>query len=176
MIEDLIPQLAEYIQIVLSAILVIAFLIARAIAQRLIARHAQKHNLKTSRMLYTKKFFNSLIAAIILILLAITWDVNFRGLSIYFASLVTVLGVALFAQWSILSNITASVILFLYYTYKIGGEVKIIDGDDSIRGRIIDITLFYMRIEIEDGSIISYPNSLALQKPILQYDDTLRES
>ena len=171
MIENLLTQLSEYVQIVLTTVFLLLFLIGRTIANKLISRHARRNNINRSRMLYTRKFFNLLIAAGLLTLLAITWDINFRGLSIYFASVVTVLGVALFAQWSILSNVTASIILFLYYTYKIGAEVKIIDGEDSIRGKIVDITLFYIKIEIQDGSIISYPNSLAMQRPILQYGD-----
>ena len=95
-------------------------------------------------------------------------EVSFQGLSLYFASIFTVIGVALFATWSVLSNLTASVILFFFFPYRIGRKVKIIDGDNSIEGQIVDITLFHIKVETEDDRIVAYPNNLAIQKPIMQ--------
>ena len=75
---------------------------------------------------------------------------------------------AALAQWSILSNITASVILFFYYPYEIGSYVTIYEGDNSITGKVVDITLFSVRLQLDTGDEIAYPNNLAIQKPIIQ--------
>jgi len=67
------------------------------------------------RVIYTIKFFKTSWGIIMLTLISIIWDISFEGLSIYFASIFTIIGVAFFAQWSMLSNITASVILFFQF-------------------------------------------------------------
>ena len=46
--------------------------------------------------------------------------------------------------------------------------MKIVDKDMAVEGLVIDITLFYIKIKTEEGQIISYPNNLAIQKPIQQ--------
>ena len=98
--------------------------------------------------------------------LGIIWEVSFKGLSFYFASIFTIVGVALFANWSILSNITTSIILFFNYSFKIGSEIQIMDKDDSVQGTIVDITFFSIQILTKEGDVISYPNNIAIQKPI----------
>jgi small-conductance mechanosensitive channel len=125
-------------------------------------------NIEKNRIGFTLKFFNMLMLFALITILAIIWDVSFRGLSIYFASLFAVIGVAFFAQWSMLSNITAAIILFFNYSYKIGNSIKVLDGDNSVEGEIVDNQLFYFYIKTKKGEVVSYPNNLILQKPIIR--------
>jgi small-conductance mechanosensitive channel len=75
-------------------------------------------------------------------------------------------GIAFFASWSLLSNITASLIIFFSAPFKIMDSIKIIDGDNSIQGEVIDMTMFNLYIKNVNGKIISYPNNLIIQKPV----------
>lgn len=125
-----------------------------------------KRDIELSRILYTTKYINFVITLVALMLVGITWDISFKGLSVYFLSFFTVAGVALFAAWSILSNITASILLFFYFPFRIGSKIRIIDGDNSIEGLVLDMTLFSIYIRTDDGMTVSYPNNLAIQKPI----------
>jgi small-conductance mechanosensitive channel len=67
-----------------------------------------------------------------------------------------------------LSNITASVLLFFNFPFKIGSRIKIMDKDDSVIGVVKDITFFAIQIEDENGDLVSYPNNVAIQKAIVQ--------
>lgn len=100
-------------------------------------------------------------------IIGLVWDISFKGLSVYFISFFTVAGIGLFAAWSILSNITAAVILFFYFPYKIGSKIRILDGDNTVEGMIYDLTLFTLLIKNEEGKIVTYPNNLVLQKAIV---------
>ena len=113
-----------------------------------------------------KKLTNIMMLALSISILGAVWEISIRGISLYFASILTVLGVALFATWSVLSNLTCSIFLFFFFPYRIGQKVKIIDGDNSLEGVILDINLFYIKIETDEGNIVAYPNNLAIQKPI----------
>jgi small-conductance mechanosensitive channel len=77
-----------------------------------------------------------------------------------------VLGVAMFAQWSILSNITSGIILFFSFPFKIGDHIRIHDKDFPIEAEIEDIRAFHLYLKSKDGEMITYPNNLLLQKGI----------
>jgi hypothetical protein len=61
--------------------------------------------------------------------------------------------------------------LYCFSAFPTKLEIKVIDGENSVIGKIIDIKPFHFQIEVESGEIVSYPNNLILQKPILQLHD-----
>jgi MscS family membrane protein len=163
-----------YVKIGISLAAVVVVFAVREISRIIIRKHATKHELDDSQRIYANKFFNFTLSIILFILLGIIWDISVKGLSVYFASVFAVVGVALFAQWSIISNITASIILFFNSPFKIGSRIRIMDKDDSVEGKVHDITFFNIHIETDEGTIISYPNNLALQRPIVLMSDAKR--
>ena len=140
-----------YVEISLTILLVLLFFVTRKILAKLIKRHANNAGHSKSRMTYIIKLSNFGLAVVFITLLALVWEISFRGLSIYFASFFTIVGVAFFASWSILSNITAYAIIFFYFPFKIGSRIKIIDGDNSIEGKVEDITFFFIRVKSPTG-------------------------
>jgi MscS family membrane protein len=160
-VEDL------YWKLGITLAVIVVMLGLRELSRLIIRNHAKKYELDNSQRVYANKFFNFTFSLISFIVLGIVWDISVKGLSLYFASIFAVVGVALFAQWSIISNITASIILFFNSPFKIGSRIKILDKDDSVEGKVHDITFFNIHIETDEGIIISYPNTLALQRPIV---------
>lgn len=98
--------------------------------------------------------------------LAAIWGVDEKRLTVFISSILAVLGVGFFAQWSILSNLTASVILFFNHPVRIGDRVHILDKDFNLTGVLVDITGFYFFIRTDEGQNITLPNSLVMQKGI----------
>lgn len=146
--------------------LVLLLFVVRSLILRMVIRHGLKNDVDKSRSVYIKKLINITLIVLFASLIGSIWEISVQGLSLYFASIFTVVGVALFATWSVLSNMTASIVLFFFFPYRIGDSVRIIDGDNSIEGKISDITLFYLEIKGENGRIFTYPNNLAIQKAI----------
>jgi small-conductance mechanosensitive channel len=97
------------------------------------------------------------------------WGVNFRELGLIFSSVFAVIGVAIFAQWSILSNVTAGIILYFSFPFKIGDRIKIMDKEIEYDGNYIieDIKAFHIHLRNDDSELLTYPNSLMLQKGVL---------
>ncbi|MEQ8881513.1 MAG: mechanosensitive ion channel family protein [Cyclobacteriaceae bacterium] len=153
-------------QILFTFCLILFFLISRKVTSKIIRKYGQKKDISLPRVIYTIKYFNFIIFVFCLLVLGLIWDITFEGFSVYFLSFFTVAGVALFAAWSILSNVTAAVILFFYFPYRIGSKIRIMDGDNSVEGEVLDLNLFTMVIKVEDGDVVNYPNNLALQKGI----------
>lgn len=100
--------------------------------------------------------------------LALIWGVNIRELGLILSSVFAVIGVALFASWSILSNMTAGVILFFSLPYKIGDRIRIYDKDlgEENEFTIEDIRGFHVHLRDAQGELITYPNNLFMQKAV----------
>ncbi|ASV32304.1 mechanosensitive ion channel domain-containing protein [Maribacter cobaltidurans] len=120
------------------------------------------------------KYINIVLTIISIITLTFIWGVNYRDLGVLLSSVFAVIGVALFAQWSILSNITAGVIIFFSFPFKIGNTIRILDKDilDSDNPErdvfvIEDIKAFHLHLRSSKGEIITYPNNMVLQKGVV---------
>jgi small-conductance mechanosensitive channel len=103
-----------------------------------------------------------------LLLLLVVIGVDFDQIPVYLGSLLTVIGMAFFATWSVLSNVTAGVILFATRDLGMGDRIRIVDGAGTIEGRIIEFRLWAMVLRCDDGTKVLYPNNLAIQKPIVR--------
>lgn len=159
---------SDRIKIGLTIGLIVVYLLFTKILASLIRRYGERQGISLSRVVYTTKYFRFVAFIFCLMVLGIAWDVSFKGLSFYFLSFFTVAGIGLFATWSILSNVTAAIILFFYSPIRIGQRVRIMDGDNSVEGIIFDLTLFSIIIKNDKGQQVTYPNNVALQKGIVQ--------
>jgi small-conductance mechanosensitive channel len=101
-----------------------------------------------------------------LIFLAGIWNIDRSQLMVFITSTITLVGVGFIAQWSILSNVTSSLILFFNHPMKLGQEISILDKEYDIHGTLIDISFFFMYIKTQEGETITIPNSVVLSKVI----------
>ncbi|WP_338852382.1 mechanosensitive ion channel family protein [Alteromonas macleodii] len=108
-----------------------------------------------------------IVATVSLALLLLAWGIDFSGLLVLSTSIITVTGVALFASWSLISNITAYFILLTNVAYRRGNYVRILDGDNFIEGVIADVGPFSTRLLTAERETIMYPNNLILTRPVL---------
>lgn len=155
------------LQLLITGSLVLFYIVLIKITEKLIKRYGKKMEIALPRVIYTIKYFRFVLLIFVLLLIGLTWDISFEGLSVYFLSFFTVAGVALFASWSLLSNITSAILLFFYFPYRIGDRIRIVDGDNSIEGIVFDLNMFSIIIKNDQGQKVTYPNNLALQKAII---------
>lgn len=153
-------------QVLLGLGLILAYVILRRIGQKWIKTLADNKRVELKRKRFVMKSFNASLFLLFVAFFTILLDLGFGDISLFLSSIFAVLGVALFAQWSILSNLTASVLIFFVFPYRIGDRVKVSDKDDDVSGVIIDITMFHVFLRHENGNIITYPNNLMLQKGV----------
>lgn len=153
-------------QIISTAILIVAAIALRALLSSGIRRYAKISDILEHRTNLVIKYKNVLITILFFTGVLIIWGVKTSDLFIAVSSALTVIGVALFAQWSILSNITSGIILLFSFPFKIGDIIRIHDKDFPIEAEIEDIRTFHTYLKTTDGEMITYPNTLLLQKGI----------
>lgn len=154
--------LATAVTLLLAAALVLA-------ARPLLERFGRRHRLKHRRVLYMQKTVKYLALGLTLAVVCIIWGVNLAGIWVVASSLFGILGIAFFAQWSLLSNVTGSFVLFFSSPFKIDDHITLQDGDNSVTGEVEDMTLFYVRLRTDAGQLVSVPNNLMLQKAVVRH-------
>lgn len=153
-------------QIIYTLVILLALVLFRNILKRSAHRIGNRSEIHVSRIRLMFKYINILITLIAIFLLTLTWGYDTSRITVIFSSVFAIIGVAMFAIWSILSNITAGIILFFSFPYKIGSKIKIHDKDMPIEAVIEDIRAFHLHLRTMDGELITYPNNLILQKAV----------
>lgn len=153
-------------ELIATGILGILLILLRIISTKLVRRYAKSNQTLEHRTNLVIKYIHLFINILVVIALIVIWGVQTKDITIALSSITTVVGVALFAQWSILSNITSGIILFFSFPFKIGDVIKIHDKDFPIEAEIEDIGAFHVFLKTINGEKIIYPNNLLLQKGI----------
>ncbi len=160
-----------HLQILLTVIAVILLMIIIGLTKGITKRVTLVKKLEPNRRKVVLNLFYFLYYLVFFAAILFIYGIDFKDFSIFLSSILAVLGVAFVAQWSLLSNLTSSVIIFFYYPLKIGDNIRILDKDFDFNGKVVNITGFYVFIVTEDGKKVSIPNSLILQKGIQYLND-----
>ena len=153
-------------EVIATGILLVVIIFLRIIAAKLIRRYAKLSSIMEHRTNLVIKYIYLLINILAILGLIVIWGVQKKDIFFTLSSVTTVVGVAMFAQWSILSNITSGIILFFFFPFRIGEVILVHDKDLPIQAEIEDIKAFHIYLRTDNGERITYPNNLLLQKGI----------
>ncbi len=153
-------------EVKLSLIVLITLGIIHVIVSIIIRKVGRKSNKNIARAKLIGRYVSVNLLLIALLLEAIIFGARWEDISVVFSSVFAVIGIALFAVWSILSNITSGVIMFFSFPYRVGDKIEIHDKDYPIKGIIEDIGAFHLHLRQENGDLVTYPNNLMLQKAV----------
>lgn len=159
------------IKVIETALAIVVYILLRIVANRVIDKTVTKSLMQKTRSKIIKKAVNLVLLLTVIVFVLIVWGVNQTELAFFVGSVLTVIGIALFAQWSILSNITSGIILFFNHSVKLDDTITIVDKDYEIEGRVSDIGLFFVILKTKGGEKVSVPNNVFIQKVIKQKGD-----
>ena len=159
--------LERYPQIIATVVTLILFFILKRFADSLVNRFGQRAHFPKARVQLVKKYIDFLLATLVSVVIVSIWGVKPDQIFLFISSILTVIGVAFFAQWSILSNVTAGIIIFFSFPFKIGDKIRILDKECPIEAEIKDINSFYTLLISASGEHISLPNNVLLQKAVV---------
>ena len=102
-------------EFIASGILLIILVALRIGTTKLVLRYAKTNHTIEHRSTLVVKYMHLFLYILAAIALIIIWGVQPKDITWALSSITTVVGVALIAQWSILSNITSGIILFFSF-------------------------------------------------------------
>jgi small-conductance mechanosensitive channel len=155
------------IQIIETIVVLIGYIIIHYITKTFINNSLKQTHFQRGRRKMIIKAVHLLSVLAAIILLSAIWGLKQNEIAVFVGTILTALGIAFFAQWSLLSNITSSLLLFFNHPIKIGDTIKVLDKDYPFEGEVSDLTYFFVNLKTESGAIITIPNSILLQKSVL---------
>ncbi|SHF19879.1 mechanosensitive ion channel domain-containing protein [Dysgonomonas macrotermitis] len=162
---DLINQ--HFIQVIATVLVLIATPVIRHLTKTVLRKYAVMKGKTENRTGQVVRLFAVIVNSLAVIILIVIWGVDPHNLLVAISSVFAVIGVALFAQWSMLSNITAGIIIFFTTPFKIGDSIRIVDKDIPFDAKVEDILAFHTHLRTKEGELVTYPNSLFFQKGVM---------
>jgi small-conductance mechanosensitive channel len=154
------------LKILESALVLLFYVIVILITKNVINNALKNAQLQRARRKMIIKAVQLLSTIAFMIILAGVWGLEQDEIAVFATSVITALGIAFFAQWSLLANITSSIILFFNHPLKIGDKIKILDRDYPFEGEITELTYFYVHLRSDAGELLTVPNAIFLQKSV----------
>lgn len=155
------------VQVIITLVILLVY---RAVGRRiapLIYKTIAQTMLKEEMNRRAMVVFHIIFFLLLVVVLSIVWGIDIKGLLVLASSMIAVVGVALFAAWSLLSNITAFFIMLGQRSFSHGAHVKIIDGSNAIEGKIVEVNLFSTVLQTVQGERVVYPNNLIVSRPVV---------
>lgn len=156
-----------YPQIIATILVFIIMTFLKYVSRSIIKKISEVSEKADNRRRIITKYIDWMIYTLLIIALLGIWGIDTKNAVTYITSVLAFIGVALFAQWSVLSNITAGIVMFFSFPYKIGDVIKIEDKDFPIEAQIEDIKTFHTILITSEGTKVTYPNNLFLQKAVV---------
>ena len=153
-------------EIINSLVIFSIFFVLQSTVRYVIRRMANSKRKNKGRVKLIGRYVIVTFFLIFLLIEAFVLGVKIQDLVVLFSSVFAILGITLFANWSILSNVTSGIVMFFSFPYKIGDKIKIHDKDLEIIAIIEDIRSFQIHLRKNNGNLVTYPNSLLLQKAV----------
>ncbi|MDH7914305.1 mechanosensitive ion channel domain-containing protein [Winogradskyella sp. SYSU M77433] len=164
-------------EIIYSIILLVVLFIIRAIIVVTVKKIGKQSGTTEARANLIGRYVTVTLVLVAILIEAFILGAQTRDVTLVFSSVFAVIGIGLFAIWSILSNITSGVIMFFSFPYKVGDKIKIHDKDYPVEAIIEDIRAFQLILREDNGDLVTYPNNLILQKAVtLMEKDALDDS
>jgi small-conductance mechanosensitive channel len=163
------------LEIIETIVLIVAMISVKLATTKAIKRILSSLEFDLQRKRISQKIVNLFILLVGGIILAGIWNIDRKELIVFFTSVLTIIGIAFFAQWSILSNITASLILFFNHPLRIGQFIQVFDKDYTVEGKLEDISFFFMHVRTKENQIVTIPNNLVLHRTILMKTEASKD-
>ena len=153
-------------ELIKTLILIGVFFIVNLILKIILKRIGKRSNINPARVSLIVRYETVTLFLIAVLIESFILGAEAGDLALVFSSVFAIIGIALFAIWSILSNITSGIIMFFSFPYKVGDKIMIHDKDFPIEAVIEDIRAFQLHLRLDNGNLVTYPNNLMLQKAV----------
>lgn len=152
------------IQIIETIIILGSYIISYFILKTVINNFLKKTQLERGRRKMAIRAIQLFTTITAIILLTGVWGFKQNEIALFASTILTALGIAFFAQWSLLSNITSSILMFFNHPVKLGDYIKVLHKDYHYEGEVTELNYFFVHIKTKDNEIITIPNSHFFEK------------
>ena len=150
---------AHKVQIIETLIILGIYILLYFSFKSLINNFLKKTSLERGRRKMAIRALQLFTTLTAIILLTGVWGFKQSEIALFASSILTALGIAFFAQWSLLSNITSSILIFFNHPIKLGDYVKVQHKDYNFEGEVTEMNYFFVHVKTKQNEVITIPNS-----------------
>ncbi len=154
-------------QLVITVLIAVVYIILDRFSTPKLVKGADQGHFKDGAATKAIRIARVVTGFVGLLVLVLVWGIEFDSVLIFATTTITLLGVAFFASWSLLSNVTAHFVLLLQPSFEHGVFIRIIEADNYTEGYISELNLFNTTLVTENKEVIVYPNNLLLGRQAL---------
>ena len=125
--------------------------------KRAISNNARNHKFSPNRVASAHRAVSVIGFLDLVAVLVVAWSINDQSVLVVTGAIVATMRIGFFAGWSILSNVTASIITFWRLRMHVGDRGGL-TGNQSFVAVVKEFTPFYIIREDLDGNLITLPN------------------
>jgi small-conductance mechanosensitive channel len=140
------------------ALAMVLVAVIRRVNRRIIARRPQQER----EIRLVSGIIRNLALVIIFLTLLEAVNVPLGNLWTAVSTVIALVAIGFFAVWSVLSHMTASVVLFFQRPFRPGDNLQL--ADDNYTGEVLKTGLFYTVVRDSDGGLSQIPNNLLFQR------------
>lgn len=148
-----------------AGVLTAAFVIPHIISYYIKQLEQAKH-IDDARINFLIKLIRSVFLISAILVVTLLWGMNIKNIWMLITSVFGIVAIGFFAVWSILSNVVCGFLLLFSEPFKIGDWVEIMP--DAIKGKVVDMKLFFVVIKSQEQNSIHVPNNVLFQKYIVK--------
>ena len=159
------PELATLVR---EALFLAITGVAALVAMRLVIRSVRWLEAKLHASALSLNPLSVVGRALVLMIVVGVVAEHYFAIDIYalIGGMIALIGVGFVAVWSTLSNALCSLLLISSRPFEVGDEIEL--PPDGIRGRVIDLSLFFTTLEAPDGRLVQLPNNLFFQRIVVR--------
>jgi len=148
-----------------GAIVILAFVasvsVSRMLRRSLIERYRHRRIPYETVLLLTRGA-TALVWIGACILALDLWGFSVTGLWAFLVSISAVIGVGFIATWTMISNVTANLLIAVLRPFRLGDTVEIIP--ENVKGQVVDRNIMFTALRERPGTTLHVPNNLFFQK------------
>jgi small-conductance mechanosensitive channel len=157
--------------IVRIAIILIAGYLLTGLALRGIQTAGTKANIPVMLLQPLRNMLKLVAVAIILTLVAGQFGIELMTI---LTATVAMVAIGFIAVWSMVSNVTATLLLVTVRPFNIGDTVQF--AGEEVKGKVVDVNLFYTTLQPEGEDCFQIPNNMFFQKVLKRRQRTSQNS
>lgn len=155
------------IQLLVTLFVIVLYIVLDRLGGPFLRKSADQGDYAKSAALKAIKVARLFTALLGGFLLVVVWGIDLSPILIVSTTVITLLGVALFASWSLLSNITAYFVLLIHPGFARGSFIRVIEADNYVEGSISNLFFFNVELLTQDQEIVLYPNNLMMSRVVV---------
>ncbi len=161
-LQTLLPKLMAVLPLILG--IVAGAFVLSFVACRGLQLLADRTSLTDQDVAPFRRIVKWLIRGVALVLILSVLGFNLGGLWAVFSTVLAMVAIGFVAVWSVLSNVSCTVIMLIARPFNIGDELEV--AGEPISGRVVDLNFVYTTLKDADGRLVQIPNNLFFQKVV----------